>query len=379
MKRRSPDVDPEGDNGLSGIVDGALLAGALEAAFAGTHVPLGADARRPLFKGTLDEFAVANAGDVALLRHLKNNVKKCGACGKVCGNTMTSCNGCSSELPQETTHSHNIFMGFVYGVAKAPFPLTISVRKQTEELLVLDDLLQLSPCHLNVVPTTQYIPNWMFLLRHPRAGLALLQKLEDAAWACVLEQFVRHPPWRNKYLRPAGVEALATLDELRSHVVFGCNFPPSQFQLHLQCIMMPWTPANYQHYHDQLHLTPGRYFPLEYIKRVLTLDERVEVTLETPVERVLAHFDARVPYKEMHAASYARCGQSHRLLANWKPEDFAARVTGEAVVGSDKSKKDLLAADKATLQSYGRPYTAEGRPTGTFYRYARADRIPDWT
>ena len=81
MKRRSPDVDPEGDNGLSGIVDGALLAGALEAAFAGTHVPLGADARRPLFKGTLDEFAVANAGDVALLRHLKNNVKKCGACG----------------------------------------------------------------------------------------------------------------------------------------------------------------------------------------------------------------------------------------------------------------------------------------------------------
>ena len=81
----------------------------------------------------------------------------------------------------------------------------------------------------------------------------------------------------------------------------------------------------------------------------------------------------------MHAASYARCGQSHRLLANWKPEDFAARVTGEAVVGSDKSKKDLLAADKATLQSYGRPYTAEGRPTGTFYRYARADRIPDWT
>ena len=85
MKRRSPDVDPEGDNGLSGIVDGALLAGALEAAFAGTHVPLGADARRPLFKGTLDEFAVANAGDVALLRHLKNNVKKCGACGKVCG------------------------------------------------------------------------------------------------------------------------------------------------------------------------------------------------------------------------------------------------------------------------------------------------------
>jgi len=377
MKRRSP--AEEGDNGLSGIVDGALLAGALEAAFAGTHVPLGADARRPLFKGTLDEFAVANAGDVALLRHLKNNVKKCGACGKVCGNTMTSCNGCSSELPQETTHSHNIFMGFVYGVAKAPFPLTISVRKQTEELLVLDDLLQLSPCHLNVVPTTQYIPNWMFLLRHPRAGLALLQKLEDAAWACVLEQFVRHPPWRNKYLRPAGVETLATLDELRSHVVFGCNFPPSQFQLHLQCIMMPWTPANYQHYHDQLHLTPGRYFPLEYIKRVLTLDERVEVTLETPVERVLAHFDARVPYKEMHAASYARCGQSHRLLANWKPEDFAARVTGEAVVGSDKSKKDLLAADKATLQSYGRPYTAEGRPTGTFYRYARADRIPDWT
>lgn len=31
----------------------------------------------------------------------------------------------------------------------------------------------------------------------------------------------------------------------------------------------------------------------------------------------------------------------------------------------------IAAADKMTLQNYGRPYDAAGKPTGTFYKYAK--------
>ena len=58
------------------------------------------------------------------------------------------------------TYSHNIFMGFIYGVQKGPFPFTISIRLQTPDMLAFDDLLALCPCHLNIIPTTAYISDW---------------------------------------------------------------------------------------------------------------------------------------------------------------------------------------------------------------------------
>ena len=51
-----------------------------------------------------------------------------GFSGKVCGFNLTACNSCGAALPAEVVHSHNVFMGFLYGVARGPFPLTISAR-----------------------------------------------------------------------------------------------------------------------------------------------------------------------------------------------------------------------------------------------------------
>jgi hypothetical protein len=51
-----------------------------------------------------------------------------------------------------------------------PFPFTISVRSMAEDIIVFDDLLSLTPCHLNVVPTNMYCADWRYLLLKPKEG-----------------------------------------------------------------------------------------------------------------------------------------------------------------------------------------------------------------
>lgn len=362
------------------LPDGSCLAGAKAAAFAGATVDCHWEASPPRFDGTLEAFAAAHATEAALVAQLRNIVKKC-SCGKVCGFSLTECNACGKPLPAETSHSPNVFSGFIYGIASAPFPLHISIRRQSAQLLVFDDLLALTPCHLNAVPTSAYIPDWRFLLRRPREGLLLVRTLEEAAWACACEEFLASPSFRHKFLRGAARTewTSAHSEALRPHMVVGANFPPSQFQLHLQCFLMPWLPFQYRMYLDGQHMTKGRFFPLSYIKALLSLDEPYEVQMETPVEEIIAHFATRgVDYDEMHAACYLAVDASHRALANWSAADFECTLQGGSVVGSDRTKAEVIAADKLVLQSYGRPYSQQGKPAGTFYKHARSEATPTW-
>ena len=80
----------------------------------------------------------------------------------------------------------------------------------------------------------------------------------------------------------------------------------------------------------------------------------------------------------MWRACYDQVEVSHQELANWRVEDFETVIDGDTVVGSDRSKDDQIAADKATLQNYGRPYGEQGRPSGTYYRYATKERVAEW-
>jgi len=165
---------------------------------------------------------------------------------------------------------------------------------------------------------------------------------------------------------------------LRQHVICGCNFPPSQFHLHIQYMMMPLIPWQYQMYRNGAHYTAKRFFPLEYIKAVLALGESMDITMETKVEDIIDHFESRVSYDKMHKECYAQVEKSHQLLANWKAADFETRIEGDDVVGSDRPKAEMIAADKMVLQMYGRPYNDKGKPSGTYYKYARTERVPEW-
>jgi hypothetical protein len=241
----APDDYVEAD--LLGVTeDGAVKAGADPAAFAALRIPNDPERSGPRFEGTLTEFQASHGGTefakefaknlagtgVAQTAHesdserqalgaqLHNLVRKCAACGKSCGFTTTHCNGCNAELPQETVHTDNIFMSFVYGIAKVRcvrpcprrtsparaaractgaqgdrFPYDIAVRLQTREVLVFDDPLALSACHFCAIPTTCWAADWRLLLRAPMEGLALLSALEEAAWSCLEEQFLSSEAW----------------------------------------------------------------------------------------------------------------------------------------------------------------------------------------
>ena len=122
-----------------------------------------------------------------------------------------------------------------------------------------------------------------------------------------------------------------------------------------------------------VHMTEGRFFPLEYIRKVLEIGESIDVTMDTPVGDIVARFDDRVSYSAMHRECYERCGDSHRVLANWQADYF-----GGWADPADEENKKRWDADKLVLQSYGRPYQ-DGRPAGTtFYEFAKREVVTEF-
>lgn len=133
------------------------------------HVPQvtsdGADAVKARFVGTPDEFLASFSANVDEQRvisgRLKNKVRKCAGCSKPNAFTLSTCNSCGHDLRStETSYTNNVFSGFAFGIEKGPFPFTLSLRYQDEHFLAFDDLLGLSPCHFNIIPTSLYMSDW---------------------------------------------------------------------------------------------------------------------------------------------------------------------------------------------------------------------------
>jgi hypothetical protein len=324
-----------------------------------------------------------------LADELRNKIKKCGTCGKVCAYTLDTCNSCMADLKETAiSFSPNVFMGFVYGVGKAGFPLKISLRKQDSKFLVFDDLLAMSTCHLNAIPADVYIPDWRYLLQNPGRGKTILEGMDNAAWQACLEQFVGHPDWTQ----------LVNLDEpeknLRPHVMRGMNYPPSQFQLHLQYIVPPMTPFNTYMMKKRKHYTYGRFFPFEYVMQCLEYEKfdphpkKWSQVADTPIDDMIEYFNKKgVRYSDIHRETLERYENSDSQLAKWPSVGFGACVIdGTTVVRTAPSSTDELdtaakiqAVDKDILQNYGRPYK-DGKPTGTYYSLAKAPgSVEVWT
>jgi hypothetical protein len=349
-----------------------------------------ADAR---FDGGADEFAASFASDAAQKRaieqRLRNKVRKCRTCGKPNAFTLAHCNSCGASLADvDVSFTTNVFTGFVYGLRKGPFPLTLSLRYQDAQTLAFDDLLSLAPFHINCIPTDVYAADWRVLLRDPARGLAVVNRLHERCVHVLRTQFLGAPAWRSSVLS-ADAQKL-TDDELVRTVMSGFNYPPSQYQLHLQFMMAPLLPFQYLQYLRGLHYTVGRFFPVSYVRAVLALDVAYDVQDDTPIEDIIAFYKQRgVDYATIHQQFYDQVAVTQRRLANWRPECFNAVVvdagagTPAAVyefaddartqlrerVGADA--KALPNNDKTILQNYGRPYDAAGKPVGTYYAFAK--------
>eukprot|EP00472_Partenskyella_glossopodia_P004440 CAMPEP_0197517168 /NCGR_PEP_ID=MMETSP1318-20131121/2141_1 /TAXON_ID=552666 /ORGANISM="Partenskyella glossopodia, Strain RCC365" /LENGTH=380 /DNA_ID=CAMNT_0043066505 /DNA_START=54 /DNA_END=1196 /DNA_ORIENTATION=+ len=336
------------------------------------------DACAPLVEGTPDDF-VAQHGEKSLSQ-LKNKVKKCPGCGKLNAFTLEACNSCGTSIRDvPISYPNNVFAGFVYGIQKGPFPFTISIRKQTASLLVFDDLLQMCPCHVNCIPTDQYVPDVRLLFENPVLGLKMVLSMYEAAKDVVKSQFLGNKSWRSKLIR--GADDIDWKDDqiLTKYLISGFNYPPSQYWLHLQTMLPPMTPFHYSMYLQGRHYTYGRFFPIDYILDALQMEIKIPQAGEMPIEGIIQFFEAKgLRYDEYYHKNYQRYGEVHRALSNWKAGDFSRVIVngGDKVLNTEDLKiveektQDILKEDKVALQNYGRPYK-NGRPVGNYYKHAK--------
>jgi hypothetical protein len=322
-----------------------------------------------------------------LEKSLYNDVKVCTKCGKPCAFTLITCNSCGATLPDYLSKSENVFSAFLFGVKSATkgFPLTISLRHETEDVLIFDDMLQLTPCHLNGISKKYYIPDWRYLLQSPKKGLEVMDGLERELMTAT-KVFLADPVFRKTLYRDG-----ITDEYILSHIIASFNFPPSQFQMHVQWLVQPMTPFQHLMQLQKNHFHHGRGFPLTYVRKLLQLDKPYDVKKETPIEEIMAYYkELGVDYdKEWAMWYYDICVAGTDATQNWIAEDFKYVVEdgkvktftvengtimpGEEVAGEDPNK--IQTRDKAIFQQYGRPYDDAGKPTGT---YLPNPLTPEW-
>lgn len=310
---------------------------------------------------------------------LRNKVRKCGRCGKPNAFTLPLCNGCSADLTQlPISYTPNVFACFALGVAAGAFPFTMTIRRQTPRVLVIDDLLALSRCHMNVLPTSVYVPDWTRLLAHPHRGLQIIDELYTEGLEALKQHF-----WPKRAVLFREGDKLF-FDDIVQHIAVGFNYPPSQYQLHLQFIAPPFVPFQWLACQKGVHFTKGRFFPLSYVRQVMLASSQFEWKENSTIEELCEFYkrEHNIDYDTIHAAHYKKYFESHELLANWDPlmfegavfdDEFVPFVQGTCELDFKAAQKvdsnQIASQDKLQLQNYGRPYE-NGKPTGKYYKHA---------
>lgn len=331
------------------------------------------------FDGTVADLVAVYPDDVLLHRTLFNDVKICPKCGKPCALSLIVCSACSTSLENvAVSQSENQFTAFLFGVkaAQSGVPYTFSLRRETDKVLVFDDMLGLTPCHLNCISTQFYIPDWRYLLTDPPRALLLLDTMEDELWTATVD-FLDY----GGILHHTGVSR----ETIRSKVIKSFNYPPSHYQLHVHWLVPPLLPFHHHMAAQSKHFHEGRTFPLAYVREVLSLNEPYHVEKDTRIEDIVAFYDQQgVSYEKMWAEFYRKTIEDSLECANWELTDFEYVVedstlhrfsinrrgivqTGEALQGLDLAQ--VRKADCTALQNYGRPYK-DGLPTGTYIKNA---------
>ncbi len=300
----------------------------------------------------------------------RNECKVCPKCKKPCARTFTMCNNCQSQLHQKTDHTPNVFTGYMYGIEQIdnkkdkPLYLKMSVRHQSEEVLVCDDLgLALSPCHMLAIPMNRYIPDWRFLLRCPSFGLRILKQLEERAWDCAQTHLQNE--------NNAKLFGSPTVPLSEDDLLMGLNYPPSLSQLHVQCILAPMLPHEYSKCIYEGHYTYNRFFPIEYVKNILALGERMDVTIDTHIEHIIEKFRTRVDYDSILAKFIQNVHYRQNLRGVWNADKFKTTIEAHQKPNFTDEEKKLIDEDKQFLTNHNTDGVS-------YYKYAKTQPVPSW-
>lgn len=201
---------------------------------------------------------------------------------------------------------------------------------------------------------SRYIPDWRYLLHSPRVGLCILEELEAAAWKCA-KTTLKDSFYAEHFF------GTSEEDASEGDLLMGLHFPPSVSQLHVHCILSPMLPIHYYAY--SAHFSIDRFFPLEYVKRVLSLDECMVVDQGTEIQYIIDHFNVRVNYKDMHASFINRLHDRQRVRGVWDSCIFKGLVT--------EDNSAIFEKDRQKLMNYGTNGTA-------YYMYAKDTTVVSW-
>ena len=385
-----------------------------------SDIEKGADS--PLLAELTNGVSVTSPSQMARVL-LTNKVKKCPLCKKANAFTLVCCNQCGGSLVSiEASRSANVFMGFVFGFERAgAIPLRISLRGATPDIIVMDDLLALAPLHFNIIPTAHYIPDWRYLLLKPKIGLALINDML-AAGVSAGQSLITNDTWADKFINSRHAKF-----SLADHIGAGFNYPPSQYQLHIQFCAPLLLPFQLAQFIKGVHFTHGRFFPFNFVKD--TLERLASLGIQDGFATLAANradlcpagvaycdlFNALgckqpgqplslhdsedcfpdltkivsfidtvlgINYNDVHASFMDTFRRNQATFANWSAADFQGHILTAAstssampdsLVGefSTLSTSSVINADRIVLQSYGRPYAEDGRPTGCFYPHTK--------
>jgi len=153
------------------------------------------------------------------------------------------------------------------------------------------------------------------------------------------------------------------------------------YQLHLQFIHAPLTPFHYNQAKQGGHYHYGRFFPLEYVMKALELGDNVkmDVTEDTAIEDIMRKIQEHgVVYDSVHREFMNKCWRLQDRFSPWAEKDFRCQIVNGRAYNMDEHRMDpdadakvMQTEDAKKLQNYGRPYDDAGKPTGTYYKYAK--------
>jgi hypothetical protein len=288
-------------------------------------------------------------------------------------------------------------MGFVYGIAAFP----TSIRYEDEHFLVYDDLMQTTLIHLNAIPTDTYVPDLRYLFSDPRRGLELIKRLFALAVRAAVE-ISSVDDFAVKFFSPAALTLMEQLGKqtfVEHKVLAGFNFPPSQWQLHLQFILPPYGPFHGVLLNEGKHTDKDRFLPFDFVKECLEVLEGKDANIslsemETFSGKQLVeclHQRTGVDYYKNYYAAVSDVKLNDALCGNWKSEDFEFVVVDKRVVlpvsaldrGITESTEgwaqceitpsELQKRDKQTIQSYGKGMGLQ------YYSFAKnPGQVGDW-
>jgi len=380
------------EEGSFGATENGYLAGISEPAPFRSDEIMGKPAKVGNFQNFLTQELGSRKNDVQSIIDCEKICSNCEAAHRVClYPNLQHCEKCGYKLKDETREIANEFTCYIYGIETfANKKLTMAVRYEDEHHIVTDEQEGSCMFHTNVILADTFIPDWRTLLMNPVEGLKIVKEMFERGYQTLLKSW-NDDRWRN-LMHPQQKDSLTDSD-IREHLIAGFSIPPScRNQIHLIMMCPPFLPKHYQQLILNNLFTYRRWFPIEYVMKILTLSIRRNIRLNAedinmPIDSLIAFFDD-IPYDAIHSKLLQKYARSHNLLTHFPITNFRYIIADDKIVptkssvfdtNEENSDESKLPMDRNLLWEHDRTVLTSDGAIERFYSYAKPYPLPTWS